>query len=358
MTPLLALWHRADRWMERAVLRQLPVAARRLLDAGLVVVLLAACALSLAVPGAAGAVLLLALMIACFFKGRWAGLLLLPLMVVHHALRGNPVEDILFVGGGLLGILFAVVTTHKYRETRRHEQSLQEGLELARRLQQALRPPALTAWGSLEVAAFSAPCEAVGGDFLLLRPLEGDRFAVLLGDVVGKGVSAALVSAYVDGLFHELARKGTGPAGTAEAINRSLTESFPSSATFATLMILEADLRRGVWKYCRAGHEPGLLRRADGTWRALEEGGMAAGIEGAATYGEGAVALQAGDQVFLATDGLLGDNPCRPELVGLLAETAPLDPGAALQILVERLASGFERFGSDDATAALVRVTA
>lgn len=180
-------------------------------------------------------------------------------------------------------------------------------LKLARHIQKALEPPAAFRLGPLEIATSMQVCAELGGDLLCFRTAPR-WIGVLIGDVMGKGVEAALAAAYLEGLYDELARECT-PREIVEIINFRFWQRFRGEL-FATLLCAQLDLGKGRWVVARAGHPPGLLLRADGSLTTLEPAGLPIGIQEEDHYPQIAVPMLPGDDLLLATDGVWdGDAP-------------------------------------------------
>lgn len=150
----------------------------------------------------------------------------------------------------------------------------------------------------------SATAQAfVGGDFYDLIRLPGRRACVIMGDVSGKGVEAASVSAAVRTALGAYAWEGLQPARMVRSLNDFLL-GFSRLETFATLFVGVADLAAGTLTYCSAGHPPAVLVRHDsGEIQLLD---VQSGVVGAfhdMTYRNGSVHVRQGDVLLLYTDG-------------------------------------------------------
>ena len=152
---------------------------------------------------------------------------------------------------------------------------------------------------------YSSATEAafVGGDFYDLIRLPDRRACVIMGDVSGKGVEAASVSAAVRTALGAYSWEGLAPARMVELLNDFLL-GFARVETFATLFVGIVDLAAGELTYCSAGHPPAvILRAATGELMWL---GVQSGVVGAfhdMRYRDGSVDLSAGDILLLYTDG-------------------------------------------------------
>ena len=179
-------------------------------------------------------------------------------------------------------------------EDKRISQALQSGMR--NELQEV---EGITAHGIYSSATADA---FVGGDFYDLIRLPDRRACVIMGDVSGKGVEAASVSAAVRTALGAYAWVGLSPAHMVRSLNDFLL-GFSRLETFATLFVGVADLRSGRLTYCSAGHPPALLVR--GT--ELDMLDVQSGVVGAfreMPYRDGSVRLEEGDRLFLYTDGV------------------------------------------------------
>lgn len=343
-----------DQWIERAIMGELPPCQRSALNAVLAMALAVTMGMQF-LPYDTSALMIVPLAALCFFHGWRMMLWLVPALALVHLTSKSLLECALFAFTAGVSALWAAVTVEKYRLTRRHEMAMREDLEIARRVQQGLEPPRAFRSGPLDMACFLETHQEVGGDFLRITPLSEGRVQVLMGDVMGKGVRAALAAAYTVGLYDELTREELPPDQVVSRLNRLLCATFED--LFVTLVCLEADLQQRRWRYCRAGHPPPLVRRRDGATVVLEGEGLAAGIDPEAAYQATCLPARPGDQVLLATDGLLEETVSPGFLAALLGELEPLATQRALQELVGRLSASSGKRGRDDATAALLRWT-
>ena len=148
----------------------------------------------------------------------------------------------------------------------------------------------------------------VGGDFYTLIRLPDDRAIMILGDVSGKGVEAASMSALVKTALTAYAWEGASPARMARSLNR-MVMSFSRVETFVTVFIAKLDLRHGRATYCSAGHPPTMLLRLDGAGQAEAELlSVQSGVVGAFStmvYENGTFSFAPGDILFMYTDGAI-----------------------------------------------------
>jgi sigma-B regulation protein RsbU (phosphoserine phosphatase) len=172
-------------------------------------------------------------------------------------------------------------------------------------IQRALlpKPADVAAITAADLCASMTPAREVGGDFFDLIELDGDRLAIGIGDVCGKGMPAALFMGITKTLLR-INIKSEPDFGRAIARTNDFLVNENATELFATLFYATFDPRSGTLDYCSCGHNPPFLRRADGTVQMLAAGGLPVGIfEGAKIKVQHEI-LAAGDLLFLYTDGV------------------------------------------------------
>jgi len=262
--------------------------------------------------------------------------------------------------------LFFYETTKKRLELRNWElqntlaqgaaqlQQQEQELARARDIQQSLLPRRIPQIAGFDVAAAWKPARAVSGDYYDVFPLEKDKLCVCIADVVGKGVSAALLMANTQAAVRALAGSSANPARLCEKVNRLLCENL-ATGKFVTFFcgVLDGDAR--TFHYCNAGHPYPVLVTAGHT-RLLAEGGAVLGVFPEWKYQEQAVAMNRGDRLLLFTDGITEASSDGLEEFGeeRIADFARRANGDSAKEITERLlaeVSGFcEGRFQDDAT--------
>jgi sigma-B regulation protein RsbU (phosphoserine phosphatase) len=152
------------------------------------------------------------------------------------------------------------------------KRKMEQELVLAREIQQNLCPGLPPKCGGVQIAASSTMCEAVGGDYLDYYRLANGRFIIMLGDVSGKGIGAALVMTSLHATCRALLRHVDSLERIISILNESLIET-TRSQTFVTLIGVLVDSEAGKLHCVRAGHFPPLLADPDGNSQWLEQGG-------------------------------------------------------------------------------------
>ena len=185
--------------------------------------------------------------------------------------------------------------------------AVQRDLQTAAEIQRSfLPPPLLAAPGDpFTIHAAMLPARAVGGDFYDYFPVEDGRFGLVIGDVSGKGVPAALFMAVSRTLTRTLARGGRKPGECLEEVNRQLLlQGDGSSSMFVTLFYALLDTASGELLYSNGGHLPPYVLHADGELEVLPGRGRLIGVLDDVTWETSRARLQPGDTLFLYTDGV------------------------------------------------------
>jgi hypothetical protein len=175
---------------------------------------------------------------------------------------------------------------------------------IARALTLGFVPESLPEVPGYETGLLYAPAanEPTGGDVYGAWGLPGGEVAVLVGDVAGKGVETAALSAMVRFFVEARSWESPSPATVLSQTNEMLLSRLPSD-TFVTVFL--GILSPGHLRYCNAGHLQPLLLAGPGEPRPLEGHGLPLGIDAQPEYSDGELRLAPGDLVFAYTDGLL-----------------------------------------------------
>lgn len=187
------------------------------------------------------------------------------------------------------------------RGTARIEMQEQE-IERAREIQQSLLPREIPQLAGFQVAGAWQPASTVSGDYYDVLRLSGHRLGICIADVVGKGVSAALLMANVQAAVRAFARDTESPAEVCGKVNRLLNENI-AMGKFVTFLYGVLDGEAHTFRYCNAGHLYPILV-SQGSARSLEQGGAVLGVFPAWRYEDAAIELKAGDRLLLFTDGI------------------------------------------------------
>jgi sigma-B regulation protein RsbU (phosphoserine phosphatase) len=177
-------------------------------------------------------------------------------------------------------------------------------MERAREIQRRLMPRNMPELPGARLQALYRPQDLVGGDIYDVTTLEDGRIDLLLADLRGHGVSAALSTTWLSALRRDIARFAGHPRAYVRALNARLSGRGARS-TFATAFYGVYNPRSHRLNYSIAGHPPPLHHHAEsGETTRLDGHGMPLGIDADQTYGEDTVELAPGDAVLFYTDGI------------------------------------------------------
>jgi serine phosphatase RsbU (regulator of sigma subunit)/anti-sigma regulatory factor (Ser/Thr protein kinase) len=236
-----------------------------------------------------------------------------------------------------------LVEQHARREERAR---IEQELLTARQIQQSLLPkdvPALPGW---QFTPYYRPAREVGGDFYDFLLFDDGRLGIVIGDVTGKGVPAALVMAITRTMLRTAAR-ATAPPGEVLARDNDLLAADLAPGMFVTCFYALFDPRGGGLRFANAGHDLPYRRHVDGVSE-LRATGLPLGIMPGARYEEAEAQLAPGDGVLFYSDGLVeAHNPAHamfgfPQLMALM-EAQPSDTS-----LIDFLLTALARFTGRD----------
>ncbi len=215
----------------------------------------------------------------------------------------------------------------------------------------------------LDLAGHTASCRTVGGDYYDFLPLPGGRIAVLVADVTGKGMPAALMMMDVQARVRIMTADPHDAAGFVDRLNRSLAGACPSNR-FITMFLCVLDAATGELTYCNAGHNPPLLVRANGKIEELCEGGPVLGLPFRFVYQQGQCELREGDMLALFSDGVTeAEDPAGEEFGSdRLGATLAQRRGEPAQALIDAVIRSVEEWragapAADDVTLVVARRT-
>jgi sigma-B regulation protein RsbU (phosphoserine phosphatase) len=180
--------------------------------------------------------------------------------------------------------------------------AMTDEMRAARKIQSAILPSSMPHVGNWSVAARYAPMTAVAGDFYGFPLVQTNSMAIIVADVMGHGVPAAIVASMVKVSVFAGAGRSEGPGEIVGNLNRTLCREAPGQLTTAVYVSLSQD---GVGRYCAAGHPPPFLwRRNAQRLEALDAAGLLLGIRNGEVYEESGFKFEEGDRLLLYSDGL------------------------------------------------------
>lgn len=244
------------------------------------------------------------------------------------------------------------------------QERLKRELELGRQIQSEMLPHESLRFGLTEVKGMSIPAREVGGDFFNYFALDDGSVALLVGDVSGKGVGAALLMANFQAALRTRLTLGHDLASIADAIDRDVAATAPRGL-YTTLFVGIYEPATKRLRYVNAGHNPQFVLRK-GALERLSSTGTPIGLLPGRGYNQKEVQLASGDFLFFYTDGIVeaeneaGDQFSPERLEQLLIDTITADPegpDAVLQrveVCVREFCGDAEPH--DDATSMVVRI--
>jgi phosphoserine phosphatase RsbU/P len=218
------------------------------------------------------------------------------------------------------------------------KERLEREMHLASEIQRQILPKGAPLVPGFDLVGWYRPARQVGGDYYDLFQIQGDRIGLVVGDVSGKGMPAALmVSTLHSGLHLLLDHLEFGPV-LLERLNRHIVESSAANK-FITMLLAELDPRTGVLHYMNAGHNPAILLRRDGSVDQLGAGGLPLGLMLQARFQSRALTLEPGDLLCVYSDGITeAESPSDEEFgMGRLIDLLRRERYRPLQELVEAI---------------------
>jgi len=263
---------------------------------------------------------------------------------------------------GALTTSFNIMTKHLEERLQ-----LRKAMNLARDVQQNLLPQKGFTSDGIEVAGLTLYCEATGGDYVdMFRFSQGDqKIGVIVGDVVGHGIGAALLMATVRALFRGRACLQGPPAEVVQDVNRLLCMDTSHSGNFVTMFYLEVDRTNRRVKWVRCGHEPAIVYFPENkSFSELKGPGTVLGFDVSCSYFENSCNLSDSEQLILiGSDGAWdaendqGERFGRDRVKALIARYHHLPAEKIIRKITEHISdfqAGHKQ--DDDITLALVKI--
>jgi serine phosphatase RsbU (regulator of sigma subunit) len=190
-------------------------------------------------------------------------------------------------------------------------------LEIARSIQEKLLPREMPELPGYQVAGMSRPARMVGGDYFDVITLADGRVMLVVADVSGKGVPAAiLLAAFRAELHVEASRFAEEPLTALVARLNQMTYRDTSSNMFITMILALLDTATGSLTYCNAGHAHPMLHRPDGHVQSLDVGGCLLGVISEAEYEQATLTLEPGAALVMYSDGVTDTLDAQGETFG------------------------------------------
>jgi len=257
-----------------------------------------------------------------------------------------------------------IIQTESYEAGQRQEQELQK----AAAIQQSLLPAGPRQIGSIALAGGNVASQDVGGDYFDIVDGTPGKVVIGLGDVAGKGMSAALLMSHLSASVKAQVETERPLVDVVRRLNNSIYNNLHRDSSsghvnrFITLVLAEVDTETGEITYVNGGHNPPFLLRANGTLETLTEGGLLLGIMPEAQYTAGSVRLDPGDLVVFYSDGVTEARNLAEEeygddrLIAFLRESQAMRPAEMVASLIQNVRAFSRREKpTDDVTVVAMR---
>ena len=193
--------------------------------------------------------------------------------------------------------------------------AIQKELEIAQQIQSCTLPQDVPNLAGLDIAARYLPMSTVAGDFYDFLVPDEKHIGVLIADVTGHGVPAALIASMLKVAFAAQFAHADDPARVLTGLNRALCGKFEEH--FVTAAYLFADLEKSILRYSAAGHPPLLIAsRSQNGVREIEQNGLMLGVFPEASYSATEIPVRPGDRCLLCTDGVFEAKNTQQEEFG------------------------------------------
>lgn len=263
-------------------------------------------------------------------------LLIACILMISNASRDSSIEGAHILGA--LVLLFVLMLELKDKLLAHEE------LEAGHAVQDALTPersPQVPGWG---LWLYTRSANEVGGDLVDFMQIDEERAGITLGDIAGKGLRAALLTAKLQATVRALAPEFTSLTDLAAKLNGIFCrDSLPN--LFASVVYAELQPGEGLVRFFNAGHLPPLILRGS-TIEKTEKGSMALGLSPRATFSEQQIELGTNDMLFVYSDGLPEAQNEQGAFFGeqRLMELLPQLATYPAHVIGERLIAGLDRF--------------
>jgi serine phosphatase RsbU (regulator of sigma subunit) len=313
----------------------------------------------------------LALQIFTLFAGTLFGSVMILTAQPYFALARLRTVAVIVLVNAILSVVVGIAL-HTYDSMRhqieqqyqalREKEAMERELAIAREVQRELLPRACPVMPGLLLSGACRPAIGVGGDYYDYLQFSEDRLGLVIADVAGKGIPAALLMAGLQASVRSLAGPAVEPGEVNRRLNGMLYRS-TSTARYATLFFAIYDARRRLLQYSNAGHFPPLHIKAKSVER-LTADGIPLGLMEEALYGQGQREMETGDLLAMYTDGIVeapspeGVEFGEDRLVEVLRRHENTNLDSLVLVVMDELSRWTHGAAAhDDATLVLVRAT-
>ncbi len=244
------------------------------------------------------------------------------------------------------------------------EERLSRELEIAAEIQKSLLPTKLPQVGGVSIAVSTTPASEVGGDFYDFITVDERHLTLVIGDVAGKGIPAAMLTSVTRTMLRVEAMRGESPSSIIQQANNVLHQDLSRADSFVTVFVATIDTYEGALSYASAGHMPALLWRAEThTVEQLKATSPPIGIFGYKSEIARPIPINSGDTLIFYTDGITEAQAPNGEFFGLnrllyIIQSRASDPPEVLQQYIQSEIASFRRDSQsrDDATLLIIKM--
>lgn len=281
-------------------------------------------------------------------------LLLTIAYVVVDLFNGNGSASILIITAAFI-LLLALELADRV--------TMKRDLEIARDIQRWLVPAAPPEVEGFDLAFATRPANTVSGDYYDAFHRDAGRLLLIVADVAGKSIPAALLMATIQASLRTLAAEPIVLEEVVLGLNRYACANSLGGLRFTTAFFGEVDLASRTMRYICAGHNPPVLQHAAGVLERLEAGGLPLGVMASARYEQGVVTLDSGDLLVVFTDGVTEAENERqeeygePRLLEVVRSLGARSAAEGLKVVISAVDAFVGRTRQhDDITALVMRV--
>ena len=194
--------------------------------------------------------------------------------------------------------------------------SMVKEMEIAKQIQLSLLPPSAPTLSGIDCAGLCVPATHIGGDYYDIF-LRGDELSMVIADVSGHSVGAALIMVETRSVLRAQLESLHAPAVMISALNELLHEDLSRAELFITMSYLSYNTTTGKLRYTNAGHPPPLLyRQSSASFTELDAEGLVLGVRRGVSFDEPSLQIESGDLLLLYTDGIIEAEGAQGELFG------------------------------------------
>ncbi|WP_110929607.1 PP2C family protein-serine/threonine phosphatase [Bacillus massiliglaciei] len=195
---------------------------------------------------------------------------------------------------------------HSHQDLASASKTLEREINLAKNIQQTLLNGEKPSLENDEITGISIPARLIGGDYFDFYSLPNGKLRVIIGDVMGKGIPAAMLMILTRGAFRTAAESTQGPGETLTSMNNALYKDLRKLKSFVTVFCADWDSKTGLFTYANAGHSlPEIIRSdAEKVQVPKVKGVMLGGLPNQ-VYHQESITLIDGDLIVLYTDGII-----------------------------------------------------